>query len=184
MNVELTELVFILDRSGSMNGLESDTIGGFNGMIFRQKAEGKKVNVTTVLFDDEVEIIHDRFPIDIVEPLSDKNHKYMTYEKASRLYGIPYWAFVSVAKMAQATWKLRKTAMVDIVVFEKYLEEHCLVTEDEDVNYEMEDYVMPRTRKEVENLEELVKSKKKKYVRSGTGPDGLFIGDCHDEDYQ
>ncbi|MBQ3583400.1 MAG: hypothetical protein IJA27_01645, partial [Lachnospiraceae bacterium] len=46
------------------------------------------------------------------------------------------WAFVSVAKMAQATWKLRKTAMVDIVVFEKYLEEHCLVTEDEDVNYE------------------------------------------------
>lgn len=63
MNAELTELVFILDRSGSMNGLESDTIGGFNGMISRQKATGEKVNVTTVLFDDEVEIIHDRFPI-------------------------------------------------------------------------------------------------------------------------
>ena len=46
MNTELTELVFILDRSGSMGGLESDTIGGFNGMIAKQKAQGKKVNVT------------------------------------------------------------------------------------------------------------------------------------------
>lgn len=74
MNAELTELIFILDRSGSMNGLESDTIGGFNGMITRQKAEGEKVNVTTVLFDDEVEIIHDRFPIDIIEPLTEKDY--------------------------------------------------------------------------------------------------------------
>ena len=48
MNAELTELVFILDRSGSMGGLESDTINGFNGMIQRQKSEGKQVNVTTV----------------------------------------------------------------------------------------------------------------------------------------
>ena len=54
MNTELTELVFILDRSGSMGGLESDTIGGFNGMIAKQKAQEKKVNVTTILFDDEV----------------------------------------------------------------------------------------------------------------------------------
>ena len=74
MNAELTELVFILDRSGLMNGLESDTIGGFNGMISRQKATGEKVNVTTVLFDDEVEIIHDRFPIEIIEPLSEKDY--------------------------------------------------------------------------------------------------------------
>ena len=57
MNAELTELVFILDRSGSMGGLESDTIGGFNWMIESQKKEGEKVNVTTILFDDEVEII-------------------------------------------------------------------------------------------------------------------------------
>ena len=53
MNMDLTELVFILDRSGSMGGLESDTIGGFNGMIDRQKKEEKEVNVTTILFDDE-----------------------------------------------------------------------------------------------------------------------------------
>ena len=74
MNTELTELVFILDRSGSMGGLESDTIGGFNGMIERQKKEGEKVNVTTILFDDEVEIIHDRFPIEVVQPLTDKEY--------------------------------------------------------------------------------------------------------------
>ena len=74
MNAELTELVFILDRSGSMGGLESDTIGGFNGMIPKQKAQGKKVNVTTILFDDEVDIIHDRFPVEIIEPLTEKEY--------------------------------------------------------------------------------------------------------------
>ena len=74
MNAELTELVFILDRSGSMGGLESDTIGGFNGMIARQKKEGEKINVTTVLFDDEVEIVHDRFLIEIIELLTDKEY--------------------------------------------------------------------------------------------------------------
>ena len=57
MNAELTELVFILDRSGSMGGLESDTIGGFNGMIAKQKEQEKKVNVTTILFDDEIDSI-------------------------------------------------------------------------------------------------------------------------------
>lgn len=57
-----------------MGGLESDTINGFNGMIARQKEEGKQVNVTTVLFDDEVEIIHDRFPIEIIEPLTTKEY--------------------------------------------------------------------------------------------------------------
>lgn len=74
MNAELTELVFILDRSGSMNGLEADTIGGFNGMLEKQKAEGEKVNVTTVLFDDQVEVIHDRFPIDIIKPLTSEDY--------------------------------------------------------------------------------------------------------------
>ncbi len=79
MNTECTELVFILDRSGSMGGLEQDTISGFNGMIDRQKEEGKKqgsrkVNVTTLLFDDEVEIIHDRFPIEMIQPLTEKDY--------------------------------------------------------------------------------------------------------------
>lgn len=74
MNAKLTELVFILDRSGSMSGLEDDTIGGFNGMIKKQKGADAEVNITTVLFDDQVEIIHDRFPIDIIAPLTSEEY--------------------------------------------------------------------------------------------------------------
>ena len=54
MKKGLTELVFILDRSGSMSGLEGDTIGGFNGMLAKQKKEEGEANVTTVLFDDQI----------------------------------------------------------------------------------------------------------------------------------
>lgn len=74
MKKGLTELVFILDRSGSMSGLESNTIGGFNGMLMKQKKEEGEVNVTTVLFDDAIEFIHDRFPLDVVKPLSDEDY--------------------------------------------------------------------------------------------------------------
>lgn len=74
MKKGLTELVFILDRSGSMRGLEDDTIGGFNGMLQKQKKEEGEANVTTVLFDDQIEIIHDRFPIDVVKPMTDKDY--------------------------------------------------------------------------------------------------------------
>lgn len=74
MKKELTELVFILDRSGSMGGLERDTIGGFNGMIRKQKKEEGEANVTTVLFDDQIEIIHDRFPIEAVKPLTEEDY--------------------------------------------------------------------------------------------------------------
>ncbi len=74
MKKGLTELVFILDRSGSMGGLESDTIGGFNGMLGKQKKEEGEANVTTVLFDDQIDIIHDRFPIDVVNPLTDEDY--------------------------------------------------------------------------------------------------------------
>lgn len=70
-----TELVFIIDRSGSMSGLEDDTIGGFNAMIEKQKNEGEgTVYVTTVLFDHYSEMIHDRVPICEVEPLTRKSY--------------------------------------------------------------------------------------------------------------
>ena len=74
MKKGLTELVFILDRSGSMAGLENDTIGGFNGMLEKQKKQDGEANVTTVLFDDRYEMIHDRFPIHAVQPLTDKEY--------------------------------------------------------------------------------------------------------------
>ena len=74
MKKGLTELVFIIDRSGSMRGLESDTIGGYNAMIDRQKEEPGDVYVSTVLFDDQREVIHDRTPIDEVAPITSKEY--------------------------------------------------------------------------------------------------------------
>lgn len=74
MKKELTELVFILDRSGSMGGLESDTIGGFNSMLEKQRAQAGEARVTTVLFDHHYEKIHDRVPLDRVKPLSSKEY--------------------------------------------------------------------------------------------------------------
>ena len=74
MNKNLTELVFILDRSGSMSGLEGDTIGGFNSMIEKQKAEPGQALVSTVLFDNYTEVIHDRLPLDRVPALTREEY--------------------------------------------------------------------------------------------------------------
>jgi len=70
----MTELVFILDRSGSMAGLEKDTIGGFNAMIEKQKQEAGEAFVSTVLFGDRSEVIHDRLPLDRVPKLTEKEY--------------------------------------------------------------------------------------------------------------
>ena len=74
MNKNLTEMVFILDRSGSMSGLESDTIGGFNGMIAKQKKEEGEALVSTVLFDDHIKVVHDRIPLQNVQPMTDRDY--------------------------------------------------------------------------------------------------------------
>ena len=70
----MTELVFILDRSGSMSGLERDTIGGFNSMIEKQKKEEGEALVSTVLFDHESAVIHDRLPLDKVPRMTEKEY--------------------------------------------------------------------------------------------------------------
>ena len=70
----ITELVFILDRSGSMAGLESDTVGGFNGMLHKQKAEDGVAYVTTVLFDDQIETLHDRVSLAEVQDITEKEY--------------------------------------------------------------------------------------------------------------
>lgn len=70
----ITEMVFILDRSGSMGGLESDTIGGFNAMIEKQKKQEGKAYVTTVLFDHEVNVLHNRVALDEIQPMTDKDY--------------------------------------------------------------------------------------------------------------
>ena len=74
MKQNLTELVFILDRSGSMQGLEKDTIGGFNAMIEKQKKEPGEAFVSTVLFDDRVEVLHDRVPLHEVRPITGQEY--------------------------------------------------------------------------------------------------------------
>ena len=74
MKKGLTELVFILDRSGSMSGLENDTIGGFNSMIKKQKKEQGRAVVSTVLFDDVVEVIHNRTDINKVAPMTNRQY--------------------------------------------------------------------------------------------------------------
>lgn len=74
MKKDLTELVFILDRSGSMSGLESDTIGGYNSMLEKQKKEEGQAIITTVLFDDQYELLHDRVNIKGITPITDNEY--------------------------------------------------------------------------------------------------------------
>ena len=74
MKKNLTELVFILDRSGSMAGLEADTIGGFNAMIEKQKGEEGEALVSTVLFDHLSEVVHDRVELQKIEPMTRKEY--------------------------------------------------------------------------------------------------------------
>lgn len=70
----ITELVFILDRSGSMSGLESDTIGGFNAMIAKQKQEDGTAYVSTILFDNESSVLHDRMPLSKIPKMTVKDY--------------------------------------------------------------------------------------------------------------
>ena len=72
--INRTEIVFILDRSGSMSGLEPDTIGGFNSLIARQQQEAGECRLTTVLFDDRYELLHDRVDLKKVRPITEREY--------------------------------------------------------------------------------------------------------------
>lgn len=74
MNTNLTELVFIIDRSGSMHGLEADTIGGFNSVIEAQKKLPGSATVTTILFDHEIRLLHDRLPLQAIAPMTEQEY--------------------------------------------------------------------------------------------------------------
>ena len=74
MRKGLTEIVFILDRSGSMSGLEADTIGGYNSMIEKQKKEEGEAVISTVLFDDYSDVVHDRVTLDKIMPMTDNDY--------------------------------------------------------------------------------------------------------------
>ena len=74
MKKDLTEIVFILDRSGSMAGLEDDTIGGFNAMLEKQKQESGEAIISTVLFDNECQVLHDRVDVSKLEPMTRRDY--------------------------------------------------------------------------------------------------------------
>lgn len=74
MKKNFTEIVFILDRSGSMSGLEADTIGGFNSMIEKQKKADGEALISTVLFDNTSEVIHDRLDVRSIQPMTDEDY--------------------------------------------------------------------------------------------------------------
>lgn len=74
MKTKQTELIFILDKSGSMSGLECDTIGGFNAMLKKQQSQPGEAIVTTVLFDDKYELLHDRINIKGIRPITEKEY--------------------------------------------------------------------------------------------------------------
>ena len=74
MKKNLTEIVFILDRSGSISGLEADTVGGFNAMSAKQKREPGEALISTVLFDDESVVVHDRVPVQNIAPMTERDY--------------------------------------------------------------------------------------------------------------
>ena len=120
----ITELVFIIDRSGSMAGLESDTIGGFNAMIEKQRKEKGECFVSTVLFDDESKVLHDRVKLSDIKPMTDKDytvrgctalidalggaiHHIGNIHKYARKEDVPE---NTVLSLQQTEWKMQVTA--------------------------------------------------------------------------
>ena len=106
-------------------------------------------------------------PVNLEKYLEGKRHRFCTYAQGARLYAMAYWSFVTMAKQAGANIKLRKTALVDLDILDDYIENEC--------NEEREDEEMGR-RKFVENMDELVKEGKKKYVRYAEGDELYSMG--------
>ena len=106
-----TEIVFILDRSGSMSGLEEDTIGGYNSMLKKQQEEEGEAIVTTVLFDNEYKIIHDRTDIKEIRPLTSK--EYYVRGTTALLDAIG----ITINKIVSATRSTKKEFQPDKVMF-------------------------------------------------------------------
>lgn len=106
-----TEIVFILDRSGSMSGLEKDTIGGYNSMLKKQQKEEGEAIVTTVLFDHDYEIIHDRINIREIESITEREYFVRGCTALLDAMGI------TINKIINATKNTKKEHQADKVVF-------------------------------------------------------------------
>lgn len=110
----LTELVFILDRSGSMAGLESDTIGGFNSMLEKQKSVDGGCRITTVLFDNRYTLLHDRIDIRAVSPMTDKEYFVGGSTALLDAIGTTIHKLVSVQKSTAEDYRADKVMFVII----------------------------------------------------------------------
>ncbi|MFJ8234697.1 hypothetical protein ACIQ34_02995 [Ureibacillus sp. NPDC094379] len=113
MKTNLTELVFILDRSGSMSGLEADTIGGYNSMLAKQKAAEGEAIVTTVLFNHEVELLHDRINVKGIAPIT--NNDYEVAGTTALLDAIGF-AINKIKKTQKVTMKEERAGKVLFVI--------------------------------------------------------------------
>lgn len=112
MRKGLTEVVFILDRSGSMSGLESDTIGGFNSMIKKQSKEEGEAYISTVLFDDETEVLYDRVPVNKVEPMNENQYYVRSCTALLDAIGSSIHHIANVHKYAREEDRPEKTLFV------------------------------------------------------------------------
>lgn len=110
----LTELVFILDKSGSMAGLEKDTIGGFNAMLQKQKALDGECRITTVLFDNRYELLHDRIDIRAVSSMSDREYQVGGSTALLDAIGLTIQKLVSVQKNTAQEYRAEKVMFVII----------------------------------------------------------------------
>lgn len=106
-----TELVFVLDKSGSMSGLEKDTIGGFNAILQKQLVGEGTVTLTTILFDNEIELLHDRLPIEAVELLTD--HDYVVGGMTALMDAVGF----AIQKIDKVQNKVKKSMRSDKVLF-------------------------------------------------------------------
>ena len=113
-----TELVFILDKSGSMSGKEGDTIGGFNAMLKKQKQEEGAAHVTTVLFDDRFEILHDRLDIRFVQPITEK--EYYVGASTALLDAVGYTIYKIKEKMRASDYEGESTNVIVVIVTDGY----------------------------------------------------------------
>lgn len=114
MKNDLTELVFILDKSGSMAGLESDTIGGFNSMLEKQRNVDGECRITTVLFDHNYTLLHDRIDIRAVSPMTDKQYFVGGCTALLDAIGITIQKLASVQKNTAEEYRAGKVMFVII----------------------------------------------------------------------
>lgn len=141
MKKDFTELVFILDRSGSMSGLEKDTIGGFNSMLQKQRELAGECRITTVLFDNRYELLHDRIDIRAVSPMSEKEYFVGGSTALIDAVGATLNKMISVQKNTAKEYRAEKVMFVIITDGEENSSrEYSLQKVKEMIEYEKEKY--------------------------------------------